>query len=505
MRAIERDNRPAVGYMIASLLESTTEYDRQIFRRKRVIAENEEGLQEDPDFLQLPVPPLPEKCIDVNIVNTWGGTALHIAAVYGRKLFVKELLNCKADTGIASQWPSLPGSIPLQIAAFLKFSSIVQELVRSKTEKESETYGKALQALRGGAKVTFNPDVNAQLSNGATALLLCAQGEQWSTVKFLLDCKSDPNLAEEEDLMRPVHVAVNLEKLEIVRKLATSKANLNLAMRDGATPLHIAAAQGNLPIVRFLVKEHVNLDSEMRDGRTAIKVAADRKRGNIVDELKVSGADDEQLSAFEGAKWSLMYAETHENERDQRRDTNLMEENTKRVRCGECAACLRNILSLQRYGRPGKRRCLREKELIKLHTHHRVHFGPLEPFGVDKKIKGKYFLWLPNNIDASAVEALKQQTGEDPAERPSHDTDDDYEDPRHTNSQLIVAYHTRRKVLVRDIKVLTEKLQQMRVCIYPLHTTIQSVMHTFISACSFVGTHHAAANPCTLCTMHFHR
>ena len=464
MRAIERDNRPAVAYMVARLIESSTEYNRQISRRKRVMDENEEGLKEDPEFLQLPVPPMPGKCIDVNIVNTWGGTAMHIAAAYGRILFVKQLLTCKADTGIASEWPSLPGSIPLQIAAFLQFSSIVEELVRSKTEAESATYGKALQALRGGAKVTFNPDVNAQLSNGATALLLSAQGKQWSTVGFLLECKSDPNLAEEEDLMRPVHVAINLEKLEIVRKLAAAKADLNLPMRDGATPLHIAAAQGNLPIVRFLVHERVNLDAEMRDGRTAIKVAADRDKGNIVDELKVSGANDEQLGGFVGAKWSLMYAATHDTEQNQRRDVNLMDESTKRVRCGECAACLRNILSLQKYGRPGKRRCLREKELIKLHTHHRVHFGPLEPFGVDQKIKGKYFLWLPNNIDASAVEALKK-TGVDPAERPSHDTDDDYEDPRHTNSQLIIAYHSRRKVLVRDIKVLTGKLQQMRVSI----------------------------------------
>ena len=76
-----------------------------------------------------------------------------------------------------------------------------------------------------------------------------------------------------------------------------------------------------------------------------------------------------------------------------------------------------------------------------------------------------FFLWLPNSVNAASIEALAS-TDDDPAERPSHDTEDDYEDPRHSNSDLIVAYHTRRKVLVRDQKVLTGKLKQMKVYDY---------------------------------------
>ena len=507
MRAIERDNRPAVTYMVARLRVSRKQYHNQMLRRQRVIDENEAGLKKDPDFLKLPVPALAHKCIDIDMKCNWGGTALHIASVYGRILFVKQLLTSNATTGIMSEWPSLPGSIPLQIAAFLKYANIVEELVRfmmaakaakgaiKGASKAATTALKLLKDAKGEEeKPTIEDDeINSQLSNGATALLLSAQAKEWSTVELLLQAKGDPNLAEEEDLMRPVHVAVNMEQLDVVRKLTVAKANLNLPMRDGATALHIAAAQGNLQIVRFLVLKRIDLDKQMRDGRTAIKVAADRQKGNIVDELKIAGADDEQLTAFEGAKWSVMYAETHDNAKNQRRDQKLMQESTKRVRCGECAACLRNIVSLQKYGRPGKRRCLREKELIKLHTHHRVHFGPLEPFGVEGKIHGKYFLWLPNKVDSSAVEAL-DKPDEDPADRPSHDTDDDYKDPRHTTSQLIAAYHARRKVLVRDQKVLAKKLTQMRV--FYAHTWEDTVehnpdvfMHTYTCAPPFPHLH----------------
>ena len=101
MRAIERDNRPAVTYMVARLRVSRKAYDDQMLRRQRVIDENEEGLKKDPAFLQLPVPALAHKCVDIDMATM----QRQLAEAEARAAAISDRLAAMGPAGYAAAPP----------------------------------------------------------------------------------------------------------------------------------------------------------------------------------------------------------------------------------------------------------------------------------------------------------------------------------------------------------------------------------------------------------------
>ena len=79
----------------------------------------------------------------------------------------------------------------------------------------------------------------------------------------------------------PLNVAAQKDRLPVVRWLLDCKANPDLQNKDGVTPFYIAAEMGHLDIVKHLAECKTNLDLRRKDGATPLCVAAERATSTL--------------------------------------------------------------------------------------------------------------------------------------------------------------------------------------------------------------------------------
>lgn len=94
----------------------------------------------------------------------------------------------------------------------------------------------------------------------------------------------------------PLHLAVLMKQLEIVRLLLDNGANPEMFDHKGDTALHIACRSGNVTMVNEILKRRQsrpmqNLDFRNYDGQTCLHLAVVGGYKKIVDILLQSGAD----------------------------------------------------------------------------------------------------------------------------------------------------------------------------------------------------------------------
>jgi ankyrin repeat protein len=86
-----------------------------------------------------------------------------------------------------------------------------------------------------------------------------------------------------------LHVAVQRQSVEEVRRLIRRGADVNAQTREGDTPLHMAAASGALGIVEALLRARPHLDVPNRRGLTPVQLAATADHDPIVRRLVEHG------------------------------------------------------------------------------------------------------------------------------------------------------------------------------------------------------------------------
>ena len=86
-----------------------------------------------------------------------------------------------------------------------------------------------------------------------------------------------------------LHVAVERQSVEEVRRLIRRGANVNAQTRDGETPLHMAAASGALDIVESLLRARAQLDVPNKRGLTPVDLASFADHDSIVRRLVEQG------------------------------------------------------------------------------------------------------------------------------------------------------------------------------------------------------------------------
>lgn len=96
----------------------------------------------------------------------------------------------------------------------------------------------------------------------------------------------------------PLHFAISLGDLEIVKILIDFGADVDLTDSTDTTPLHIASLNGYLPIVEQLIKAGVNLEGVSRFGQqTALLMAAENGHLDVVELLISAGANLNHVSS----------------------------------------------------------------------------------------------------------------------------------------------------------------------------------------------------------------
>ena len=96
--------------------------------------------------------------------------------------------------------------------------------------------------------------VNDRDGLGRTPLYLAAWVDQPDILSLLLQNGGDPNIgASWKGNARPLHVASRNGHAEVVRRLISAGANVNVPDDDGDTPLLLAARSGSTVVVKLLI------------------------------------------------------------------------------------------------------------------------------------------------------------------------------------------------------------------------------------------------------------
>jgi ankyrin repeat protein len=134
-------------------------------------------------------------------------------------------------------------------------------------------------------------DVNAALSDGATALHWAAHWDDLESASLLLRAGANVN-ARNDYAVTPLALAVENGSLLMVQRLLRSGANANLASATGESPLMTAVRVGNLPVVNALLSAGANVNAQ-GGGReqTALMWAVEQHAHDLVSTLIKHKAD----------------------------------------------------------------------------------------------------------------------------------------------------------------------------------------------------------------------
>lgn len=135
-------------------------------------------------------------------------------------------------------------------------------------------------------------DVNAETSEGATALIFAISGKMKQTVDILLKYNADVNkvTASHET---PLLFATKLNNLEITESLIRNGAEINYQDQNGVTALNFASIYGYFYIADMLLYYRADPEIKANDGTTPLMAAVWAGYTDIADLLIQNGANME--------------------------------------------------------------------------------------------------------------------------------------------------------------------------------------------------------------------
>lgn len=253
-----------------------------------------------------------EDKVSLNCKGRNGNTPLLLAAQLGHEDIVSYLVKNKAD----HQLKNNEGNCPLHMAACGGHASMVQTLLDigcfvDKRNKNSQTplhlaamYGKqnVLEVLLKNGAV-----IDACDKDGRIILHWASIGGHIGIVEYLFDEQNlNPNLQDEQH-NTPLHLAIEFEKINVVKKLLKSESDLDIANKQGLRPIDVAAVKGNVEVLELFIDDNLDIISARNDGKTALHHAASSGHLDVVKFLVSHGADIEKED--EEGKSSLALAQ----------------------------------------------------------------------------------------------------------------------------------------------------------------------------------------------------
>jgi len=124
---------------------------------------------------------------------------------------------------------------------------------------------------------------------GASPLLYAAKENEFSTVKLLLDCLADPNVAMGNGTTA-LHEAAANGSIRTVKLLVERKAQLEATTKNG-TALHFAVSENREKTVAELIRLGANVDATNSGGVTPLMLCCLMNKPVVARELLAAGAD----------------------------------------------------------------------------------------------------------------------------------------------------------------------------------------------------------------------
>lgn len=132
-----------------------------------------------------------------------------------------------------------------------------------------------------------NPDLVHQYNNdGFTPLALACYFGHYEVARYLAFKGADIDQPLNNGLgIRPIHLAVAANHLDVVRMLIEHNVQINIQQQDGITPLHYAAKHGDPEMLILLLENDADLTITMEDGETPADLAREKGFTEIADIL----------------------------------------------------------------------------------------------------------------------------------------------------------------------------------------------------------------------------
>lgn len=217
--------------------------------------------------------------INLPVQNSWGGSALLVAARLGQEQAVATLLELKASLdACANEAPENTNEKwmrhAIHLAAQYGHSNIVRLLLAN------------------------NVDVNTQTANGNTAVYTASSYGKPAVLAILIDLKASLSIPCEG--WHPIHGAAKWGHADIVRLLVANKINVDLPTEDkcAETPISIASSAGNPRVLTALIALGGNIKQINKKGREPIHAAAERGNEETIQLLVEHKADVNQRSVI---------------------------------------------------------------------------------------------------------------------------------------------------------------------------------------------------------------
>ncbi|MBN2768915.1 MAG: ankyrin repeat domain-containing protein [Campylobacterales bacterium] len=126
-----------------------------------------------------------------------------------------------------------------------------------------------------------------QKSNaGITPLHIAVKLRRMDIVKILLAKGADVD-AQDNNGLTPLHYAIGQNQEELSRYLITIGADMDIQNSEGITPLHQAAFRGNVALIQFMLDNNANIDILNNQGATACQLAFAKKNIGVYELLRV--------------------------------------------------------------------------------------------------------------------------------------------------------------------------------------------------------------------------
>ena len=146
-----------------------------------------------------------------------------------------------------------------------------------------------LQAACGGNIKTFlkqiqkagkNPETNEVMRKVETLYKESEDDNYLAVVKFLITNNFPVNA--KSNGQTPLHFAVRMGNIEVVKLLVENGANMNTLDGDGYSPVHKAVKSDNAKIIRHFVRNEADVELKTRDGNNLLEVALKNKKTNAM-------------------------------------------------------------------------------------------------------------------------------------------------------------------------------------------------------------------------------
>jgi uncharacterized protein len=118
--------------------------------------------------------------------------------------------------------------------------------------------------------------VDQQSNAGITPLHIAVKLRRMDIVKMLLAKGADIDVQDNNGLT-PLHYAIGQNQEELSKYLITMGADMDIQNSEGITPLHQAAFRGNVALIQFMLDNNANVDTLNNQGATACQLAFAKK------------------------------------------------------------------------------------------------------------------------------------------------------------------------------------------------------------------------------------